>query len=82
MAPAPPEGMIVVVALVVYLTPALSQRARGTRSAFGATFRVTLHDTCAAPDHENTADMKGFPHPGPLPQGERDFECPGRGFSP
>ena len=45
MAPAPPRGMIVAVAMGVSLTPALSQRARGTRSAFGATFTLTIRAT-------------------------------------
>ena len=35
---------------------------------------LTLHDTRVAPDHENTAVMQGFPHPGPLPEGEGDKE--------
>ena len=32
--------------------------------------RPTLHDSRVAPRHENTAVMKGDPHPGPLPEGE------------
>ncbi len=41
MAPAPPRRMIVVVAMVVSLTPAVGQRETEKRSAPGATFTVT-----------------------------------------
>jgi hypothetical protein len=37
----------------------------------GIVYTLTLHDTCVAPKHENTGVMKGSPHPGPPPSGER-----------
>ena len=55
MAPTPPRGMIVAAAMTVPPSPALPHTGgRGTRSAARATITVTLHDTCVAPEHENT----------------------------
>ena len=48
MASAPPWEMMVAVALVVSLTPALSRRAKRTRSAFGATFSAIERDMAAS----------------------------------
>jgi hypothetical protein len=48
--------MIVALAMVVSLTPALSQRERAKRSAPGATFTVS--------QHENAAETAAFCFPG------------------
>jgi len=44
------------------------------RDCLGLDDGITLtgHGTRATPDHESTHAMTGFPHPGPLPEGEGD----------
>ena len=54
------------------------------RRRIGGDFRqqnLTLHDTRVAPGDENTAVMKGFPLPGPIPWGEGEKERLRRVFS-
>ena len=54
------------------LTPLTGSAPLVSLSPQGEGLNLSGHGTRATPDHESTRAVAGFPHPGPLPQGEGD----------